>query len=80
MSNFVNELYNIRSKLETFVSKDDEFEKCCKFKFLRNIDMYSSDVHKTEKYFLSRNTLKVLKTIEKERLRQERKSKRKENN
>lgn len=75
MMSFKNKLYNIKDSL-TNESKQDVYKRCVQFKMNRNMNTYNKNIENICHYLLSRSTIKVLKTMEREEARVELKKRR----
>lgn len=71
MDSFKNKLYNILDDFRRFTSREDTFKRCTTFKFNRNMNEYDNNVNKITQYLLSRSSIKVLKTIQRERAKED---------
>lgn len=61
MMNLKNNLYNIRSELESIPSREITFENCVKEKLSKSIDIHSQYIKRICDYLKVRDSMKVLK-------------------
>lgn len=64
--NFREKLYNILNTINTFQDKQLLFENCVDNKLNVSLERYHNNIEIAYDYLLSRDALKVMKTISKE--------------
>lgn len=66
MNNFTKIVNDLNLRLKTLPKRKETLVKCIQDKLLHSEDMYNEQIQEAYKYLLSRDNLKVLKTIARE--------------
>lgn len=66
MNNFTKIVNDLNLRLKTLPKRKETLVKCIQDKLLHSEDMYNEQIQAAYKYLLSRDNLKVLKTIARE--------------
>jgi len=66
MNDFCKIVYELATKIENLPSRKETLEKCVEEKLLFSDTMYKEQIEESKKYLLSRDNLKVVKTIARE--------------
>lgn len=60
---FKDEVMQIHKEISSIPTRDETLNKCIKSKLLNSDNMYIAQINKAYKYILSRDDIKVSKTI-----------------
>lgn len=71
MSDFVNRVTEMVGEIGSIPPRQETLSHCIERKLLHSDDMYNSQVMEAYNYLLSRDNLKVIRTIAKENKRKE---------
>lgn len=66
MSNFSQVVQELAIKIKSLPSRQETLVKCIEEKLAHSEDMYNSQIQEAYNYLLSRDNLKVVKTIARE--------------
>jgi len=66
MNNFSQVVQELAIKINSLPSRQETLTKCVEEKLVHSEDMYNSQVQEAYNYLLSRDNLKVVKTIARE--------------
>ena len=66
MSNFVNKVISMYVELKVIPSRKETLEKCVQNRLANSEDIYNEQIRLAYSYLLSRDNLKVAKTIVRE--------------
>lgn len=66
MSDFIQVVKDLATRLDTLPSRKETLRKCVEEKLLHSEEMYLKQINDARDYLLSRDNLKVVKTIARE--------------